>query len=824
VLEGLDRNKSQVITWAIFFCSGAAGLIYEILWMKQLSLLFGGTAESVAVTTAAFFAGIGCGSWFWGKRSKSNSAPLKTYALLEFGVVGAALAYFVVFEVYLQAYSTLFGWFADSAVVFTGVKLLLAILLICPATFLMGGTLPLMGQHLLRGERDPAVSVGLLYGINTLGAVAGAVSAGFFLPRIVGLQNAYLVALSLTTLVGMAAWALAGRTLTPSDEPKGRMPGFEGHVLSLHLIRSLAFASGCLSLGLQVLWTRMFVQVLQNSTYTYAAILSIFLLALAIGALAAWALARRFPAKRTTMIALHCLAGFLCLASPFVFDGWPYGMTYLGDGAVLTSYLIHVLEATFVIIGIPVSCMGMILPYLYRYDVKLQDAPGELLGQVNGYNIFGAIVGSLLAAFALLPLLGLWTSITIMAIGYMLIGILLAEEVRLRMATIAILVVAITLMNPTRLPVVRVDDATERVLQVWEGPGGSVAVVERDNGLQLKLNGWYSLGGTDALGVQALQTHLPMSLHPQAGRLFYLGLGSGITAGTALRYPVRQVLVTELSREVMHASRGYFSEFTGGLFDDARARVIHADGRTYLRGTRDSFDLIIADLFVPWRAGVGSLYTREHFAAARERLNQGGLFVQWVALYQMTERELGIIAATMAAVFPQVTLWRGDFNARRPILALVGHLEVAPLHPAATIIESSRADLARYTADGDAEVPLITYYLGSLSDTTTFIQDLPVSTEDRPWIDFLAPESHRAERAGAVTWLTLGPMIHFMRQLRRYGASGDPYLARLEPALHKAVEAGLQFHLASVALAQDDEAGRKQALAAGRALLVPSRE
>ena len=275
-------------TISIFFLSGVAALIYEVLWMKQLGLLFGSTAHSAAAATAAFFLGIAAGSYFWGRRLTGLSQPLKLYGWLELGIAATAIFFFAMYAVWDLLFSHFYAVFGAIPTALTLLKLLIAVLLICPASFLMGGTLPVMGQYLIRESRNLSQWAGWLYGINTFGAAVGAIAAGFFLPRLLGFTLSYAIALALSTFVGLVALCLSRSesALPPIGRPKPqeKSTASENNRLSKLLVL-IAFLSGFVSLGLQVLWTRMFEQVLQNSVYTFASILVVFLLARALGAI-----------------------------------------------------------------------------------------------------------------------------------------------------------------------------------------------------------------------------------------------------------------------------------------------------------------------------------------------------------------------------------------------------------------------------------------------------------------------------------------------------------------------------------------------------------
>ena len=257
------------------------------------------------------------------------------------------------------------------------------------------------------------------------------------------------------------------------------------------------------------------------------------------------------------------------------------------------------------------------------------------------------------------------------------------------------------------------------------------------------------------------------------------------------------------------AAAAYFSAPSGGLFTDPRAAVRACDARNHLLGTSERYDVIIADLFVPWRAGVGSLYSREHFAAARDRLTPGGLFVQWLPLYQVSRREFDVVARTMLTVFDQVTLWRGSFSAELPFVAFVGATGPTTLDP--IVIEGNGRHLS-----GGAPLPAATalavtlpFYAGNLSLAGGLIPPGPINTDDRPLVEYLAPVTQREERAGTAGWFNSTELAVFLRRLAELAPPArDPHLGRLTAAQRDFVTAGLSYYEGAVArqLGRDAEA------------------
>ncbi|MEM1297437.1 MAG: hypothetical protein AAGH89_18875, partial [Verrucomicrobiota bacterium] len=297
---------------ALFFFSGTAGLIYQVLWMKELGLLFGNTAHAAATTLAAFFIGLAGGGWWIGKKSVAMRRPLAVYGWLEIGVSLTALLYFGLLALYQLIYPILFGVLENVRPVLTAVKFILGLTLLFPASFCMGGTLPTLAAHLIRSREALGKTTPVLYAVNTIGAATGAFVAGFWLPRAFGFTQSYWIAIVLTLVIGVVAIVVGSLTSIPAEtkEPEVSPSSVSpDQVTPLNVVFVLAALSGFVTLGLEVLWTRMFAQTLHNSVYTYATILVTFLFALGLGAAIASWLARRFGMSMNMLRILLVVGG-----------------------------------------------------------------------------------------------------------------------------------------------------------------------------------------------------------------------------------------------------------------------------------------------------------------------------------------------------------------------------------------------------------------------------------------------------------------------------------------------------------------------------------
>ncbi len=809
-------HPHRAAVFLLFFFSGFTGLMLQVLWMRELALLFGSTAQAAGATLGAFFLGLAAGGAYWGRRCAGLGSPLHTYAYLEVGVATGALLFLGLVEIFHVLYGPLYTLWGNQHGLFLGTKLLIAVLVLFPATFFMGGTLPVLSQYLVSAPATLGRRVPALYGTNTLGAAGGVVLAAFVLPQMLGYTNSYLVALAGVACIATIAFLLAIRTHQPPGPPAEATPGVDRDVpqttaspealsnrtsLDPVAIRALAFLSGFVTLSLEVLWTRMFAQVLQNSVYTFAAVLMVFLIALGLGALAAGWLARVIREPRVALAWVLMAGALLTAATPLVFHYVTAGLGYVGSGTGWAGYVMAVIGTTTLVLLPATFAIGLVFPYLAKLSEPITRHAGHTVGTLVALNTVGAIAGSLAAAFLLLEWLGMWRSIQVMAALY-LVAVLVAlrplpedgpwrARVLVAAPVLGILLL-LSVLDSSRLPVVRVDPVgrMESVFEVWEGSNGTVAVVRRGDDLRTKVNNYYTLGGTAGRAYEERQAHFPLLLHPEPDSVFFIGLGTGITAGAALAHPVKRVTAAELVPDAIAASRKYFKPWTQGLFEDPRVKVLAADGRHHLAATDASYDVIIGDLFIPWRAGAGGLYALEHFRNVRQRLATGGLFAQWLPLYQLSEREFGSIARTFLEVFPDATLWRGDFLPNGPIVALVGHTGDAPLE-AATLQARERAWRGEANSNEGVELPLLLYYGGNLGQARQLFSRHPLNTDDRPMIEFQAPVTQRTEAAGRTRWLTGERLLRLLDDISRHAPlDEDPYLAMLPPDQRVTAAAG----------------------------------
>jgi spermidine synthase len=772
----------------LIFASGAAALMYQTLWMRMFLLVFGNTAYAAAAVLAGFLLGLGLGYSVAGRHLAIAKNPLRMYGWLELGTGFSAVPLPWLLSWAQGHYSDLYTMFSVSLWVVTAIKTIVALLVMLPATFCMGATLPVLGEAVVAEPSRLGTRAGLVYGLNTLGGMAGCLAAAFWLPAVIGVKQSYELAVALNLAVGIAAWTLSRRRTRPvkvmeDDKPVAAtvQPGHQPAVSRLSGGVVLAGVAGFCGLGLEVLWTRMFAQVLQNSVYSYAAIVVTVLAGLGLAALLVALLSARSWRPAPLLVFVTLGAGLYTGASPLIFYLLTDGLSYQWMTESWTLYLVRLFGLVSLVIGPAVVLGGMTLPLAWRLWEQERSGVGHILGHLTAWNTFSAVGGALIAGFVLLPAFGLWRAIFCLAALWCaatIMGVSLVDPgIRWRrvfgIAGVAGIGISLTATFWAVLPIVKIDVGKgEKLLAVQEGSHGIVAVVDRpsEHDRRIKVDNFYTLGGLASRDNELLEGQLPLLLHPAPKKVLHIGSATGISPAGALSFPVERVVAVELIPEVIQLASVYFADANRHLYDDPRVETVIADGRNYLLGTRERFDVIVADLFIPWHAGAGYLYSREQFALAKSRLADGGLFCQWLPLYQLSPDEFRLILATFLRVFPQATLWRGDFFADKPIVALIGHPDGRPLD----LLELEQR-LRRLRESGELRQKIfrdlagvLMLYAGNLSASAERYAHVPSNTDDRPLLEYLAPRivgRHGQAPVKGKEWFVGSTLASFYREL-----------------------------------------------------------
>jgi spermidine synthase len=799
----------------LYLLSGAGAVAVETIWMRWLRLLFGATAPAASATLVAFFTGHALGALWAGVRSRAWRRPLVVYGRLELTGLLAAAAVPVLLRLGELAVGPAYDALRGAPAALVAVRLGIAGAATLPAAFCFGATFPAIGAAAVEALVQLGARGSALYAANTLGAAAGTAVATFWLPGALGIGGTYAVALALLGTAGGGALLLASRRPGTDAVEAGearRLRGGRGRDRSgarvgttdpgrpvgPRALLALALLSGLCPFALQVLLVGSFAQVLDESSWAFGAVLVVVLLAIAAaGGLVAWSAQRGRPDPRTFLGAALAVAAVSVAGFPALLDRVTGGLGYVGSRGAGLPYVAAVLATVAITAGPALLAGSMVFPLCLVLAGRRGGSlgAGAVIGRLAAANTAGALVGALAAPWVLLPRLGPWGAFVALAAPWAGAALLLPDARAPRRAgRCAALALGCTLVaavaNPLSVPVTPTAPG-ERVLAVDPTAAGVVAVVARSGNRLIRVDGHYALGGTAERVHHEREAHLPLLLAPGARRVVYVGSATGISAGGALAHPIDALTLVERVPAVARAGARWFDDANHGVYRDPRTTVVLDDARNFLADTRATFDVVIADLFVPWHAGVGSLYTREHFRAVRRHLTPNGLFCQWLPLYQLSEPELRVILATFLDVFPRAALFRGDFFGRFPIVALVGFTGEPP--PAAAVSEAAEA-LARAGVD-DRWVtdPLGPWalYVGPLAPLAPSLSDVPRNSDDHPRIEQLAAAGHAGGARGKVDPIVGLAWARFSEALRAAAhREGDPLWPDLPAAARRASEGG----------------------------------
>ena len=656
------------------FASGMAALGYQIVWTQQASLWLGHESAGVLAVVAAFFAGLSLGALGGSARIQSSLQPGRWYAACEVAIalwsVVLAVLLAPVGQGLLAAMgpqpSGLWHW----TVAFGG-----SFLLLLPATAAMGATLPAMERALApwRGDRLAG-----LYAANTLGAVLGVLAAAFWLVPHLGLTQTAGLCVALNLLCAALAWRLFGRLppeplhappeAFPTAFPTASPPTFAtGSPQGLGLLA----ATGLLGIGYEVLAVRVLSQVSENTVYTFAMLLAVYLVGTAFGAAAyqRWLSGRAADRalRDGLLLGLAASVGLSGLAlwwAPPVKAAWLAG---LGLEPSMGTALAAEAGLGALAFLLPTLWMGALFSHLARQA----QAGGAGLGRALGMNTLGAAAAPVLVGVMLIPAVGPKVVLLLIVLGYLLLCLGPAWRRPAPWVLAAGVGVAMALAPP--LAFVDVPQGGH-IVSYQDGAMAAVSVVEDAQGVsRLRIDNRQQEGSSTSLLADARQALLPMLLHPAPKRALFLGLGTGVTASAAAAEVGLQVDAVELLPEVITAS-SHFTQALQSRWPASNLRVLPADARRFVRTAEQRYDLIVADNFHPARSGSGALYTVEHFQAVRARLAAGGLFCQWLPLHQLDLDTLRSIVASFLVAYPQGRALLATNSLETPVLGLIGNV------------------------------------------------------------------------------------------------------------------------------------------------------
>jgi spermidine synthase len=655
-------STNKFLFYALVFISGVAGLGYEILWTRMLSAGLGHEIVSMLAVVSAFFSGLALGAWCLDRPVSKSANPEKWYALLEVIIGLWALALIFILPDLNRFVSSLIGT-EPSIWRHWSTSFLYPLVVLLPATAAMGGTLPAM-DRIFEKIGDERNAVAGLYSINTLGAVAGTLLVTFWLLPWIGMNRTSTI-LVLANFIG-AAVILA---ITQKQARKTEAEPISSDIIyGDRVLYIVLFVTGLAGIGFEVLIVRALSQILENTVFSFASMLMVFLLGMAAGAAIYHRAGKGRDHYREMLSFLLIYTALFCLISI-------YGLRYvdpvfrglqqlLGDG--LRGAVFAEIALSFTFFLLPTLSMGATFSHLARC---LRDQNGGV-GRALCLNTLGGACAPLLFGVLVLPRIGIHYALLTIPMAYLLCF----PRRRLAYATAAgsLVIAAIFLglkSDPYRLLTL---EAGDTVVSHQEGVMASVSVVkDARDGLHLKVNNHFQMGGTTSVFSDKRQAYLPLLLHPSPQQALFLGVGTGATFAAVADFPDLMGEGVELIPEVI-AAVDHFEKVTGDLAAKKNLRILNADARRYVTAVEKKYDVVVADLFHPSRDGAGSLYTREHFAAIRRLLADSGIFCQWLPLYQLDLETFKIIVRTFLQVYPDGQAFLAHYSIDQPIVGLVG--------------------------------------------------------------------------------------------------------------------------------------------------------
>ncbi|MEX1365936.1 MAG: hypothetical protein AB1Z98_22605 [Nannocystaceae bacterium] len=677
-----------------FVLSGAAGLGYEILWTRLLTLGLGSETLGVLGVLAGFFGGMAIGAAALHGRARRAADPLRLFARLELTAAAFAVLSPWLLHALVQWLPGALGPVAgdnDSGLAL-GFSIGIAGLVLLPGTFCLGATLPALVEARRRACPDDPDGRGLgrLYAANTLGATLGVLGTVHLLLPLGGVVGGAVVLAGL----GAAAAAVAvrwGRSVEvpstarpePSDDEAPRIDASKDPDPDVArepwLLLALLLGTGLAGVGLEVVAVQILSQVLENTIFTFAHVLAVYLLGTAIGA----ALYTRYAApavhgRPATVTAALVLAHGVAV----VWSAWTLGHArqwltgIAGEGASQGTEMIAEAVVATAVLAPATLLMGA----LFSHVAGLLAPRG--IGRAYALNTLGGAVAPFVFGVIAIESMGYRDALFAVAYTYLALFGAFTWFRRFRsFPTIAgiLVVVGLTGVASAPLLLVPVDDDWQ-VLQTRETLLGAVVVSEYRPGGQapagkplrrLQVGEEFRMGGALAFGERRMG-QIPLLLHPEPSSALFLGVGTGATLGAVEQHPsLQHIDAVELVPAVLEQLH-YFGDINGDILQDERVHLHAADARRFVAASERRYDVIVADLFHPGRDGAGNLYAREHFEHVREHLADDGLFAQWLPLYQLDAQTLRIIVRTFDEVFAERHALLGIYNVQTPAIVLIG--------------------------------------------------------------------------------------------------------------------------------------------------------
>ncbi len=691
------KVQHKGIIYLLFSLSGFCALVYEVLWTKYLSLTFGTTMIAVSIVAATFMAGLAIGSYLLGKFADHETNLLRIYAYLELGIAIFALLFPPTLKAVSAFHAGLEQLLPSHPASNYFSHLFFATMLLVPPTVCMGGTFPLMCRFFAR--KKSGGQIGRLYAMNTIGATLGAFGAGYCLIPLLGLSTTNMLAVFINLAIAAISWHFSktiGTTLPADISQATRADQLQLARDHRPVLVAIALI-GFFSLAYEILWTRVFLLFLGNTSYAFSLMLSSYLIGIALGgAIYARKIHSDFD-KKKLFVRLTVLMGLSILVTVPFYDQLAHVFQWAHEASGERWWHLSLLSGiiVFSVMCVPTIISGSLLPAAIAIIDPGKVRTGEGVGLVVLHNTIGAVFGCLVAGFVLIPSLGTQSGFQLLAVLNILLGTVLCFIFTPRSfrglrhpITVACILVPLLVFLPTQWNQKLMNSAVyvyaskyqkwdgisrtlqgENLLEVIEGIDTTVAIKEYTDGSvrYFSVNGKTDgSNGTD-MGTQILIGQIPLLLHPDPKQALVIGLGTGITLGGVNDHRLDEIDCAEISPGVVKASV-YFEKENKNALRDPRVRLHIEDGRNLILTHNKKYDVIISQPSNPWQSGNANLFTSDFYELSAKRLKDDGIFCQWIGLYDITTENLRIAVNTFLKTYPNTLA----FNSKTDMILIGG--------------------------------------------------------------------------------------------------------------------------------------------------------
>jgi len=677
------KKSGFILIHLVIFLAGFTFLIYEVSWNRMLSLLLGTTVSASTLVLMSFMAGFGIGAFYWGKFATSinKTGSLLAFLLAAIGII-SLLNYFMISSFFPRLYD----YFSGTSLSFLfsdGLIFGLALLLLFIPAFFMGGIIPLVSKIVIRSKQHFSTDLGRIYAIETLGSTIGGLSAGFILLGSLGQKNTVFLAVIINILLAIFI-LISKRFNIPKPlsndnniEIEERSNKSLGRNKKVALLAT--FISGLFILGLQVIWIRVFKIYLTNTSYTFALITSLVIFGLFVGSWIYKQRGNKIDNNIKVLINALILMGLFALIGMYILIKLPellmFPLGRLIDIPLIRLIIVPTIASLLIVIP-PSIVSGFSFPLACRIYSSDTKSISKNVGTVLMFNTMGSVLGPLVSAFILIPLLGVVKSILLLIVVLFIFSIYLTrintktgkkrKQIILGFSMLAILSI-IVLIGEIRVLPPSFKKIDRDILFYNETVEGTLVVAqEKTPGAFIRIsyvNNSAVIGSTyDAIKAVKMIGHIPFFAGLQCENALVIGFGMGVTTSAIATHPeVKEIDCVEMVPGLKKAAH-FYSELNNDVIEDPRLNIMSGDGRHFLQKTSKKYDLISCDPTHPV-LGSGNLYTKDYFELCSQHLNNGGMVSQYLPLHKLRMVDLLGIIKTFHSVFPNSTVWLGQYHA-----------------------------------------------------------------------------------------------------------------------------------------------------------------